>query len=79
VRVLEVKLDKNQIALTMKSERVQEQPRPRRDDRRERPPQDDGRSGKPTRSPRAPATKPEPPAKTTFNSGFAVLEKLRRR
>ena len=29
VRVLEVKLDKNQIALTMKSERAQERPRPR--------------------------------------------------
>ena len=28
VRVLEVKLDKNQIALTMKSERAQERPRP---------------------------------------------------
>ena len=79
VRVLEVKLDKNQIALTMKSERAQERPRPERDDRRERPPQGDGRSGKPTRDPRPPAPKAEPPAKAPFNSGFAVLEKLRRR
>ena len=54
VRVLEVKLDKNQIALTMKSERAQERPRPERDDRRERPPQGDGRSRKPTREPAAP-------------------------
>ena len=33
----------------------------------------------PTRTPRPPAPKVEPPAKTPFNSGFAVLEKLRRR
>ena len=39
VRVLEVKLDKNQIALTMKSERAQERPpRPQREDLRPAPP-----------------------------------------
>ena len=54
VRVLEVKLDKNQIALTMKSERSARTAPPERDDRRARPPQGDGRSAKPTRDPPAP-------------------------
>jgi uncharacterized protein len=55
VRVLEVKLDKNQIALTMKSERAQERPpRPQREDPPPRPPRADGRSGKPDPRPAAP-------------------------
>ena len=33
----------------------------------------------PPATPRPPAPKAEPPAKAPFNSGFAVLEKLRRR
>jgi uncharacterized protein len=78
VRVLVVKLDKNQIALTRKSERPQERPpRPAErsgpsGDRPTRPP----RTGKPT--PSAPPPK-APPAKTPFNNAFAALEKLRRR
>ena len=58
VRVLEVKLDKNQIALTMKSERGQERPRPERDDRRERPRKATAAPASPPASPRAPAPSP---------------------
>ena len=74
VRVLEVKLGKNQIALTMKSERGQE--------RREGPGDGPARAERPTRPPRStppPAVKPAPPAKTPFNNAFAALDKLRRR
>ena len=74
VRVLEVKLDKNQIALTMKSERGRERSPARPEARTERPP----RSGTPDRS--APAgSGGGPPAKTPFNDAFAALAKLRRR
>jgi uncharacterized protein len=77
VRVLEVKLDKNQIALTMKAERqagaaTQAAPRPEaRGDRATfaRAPQ-----GAPPRHPPAPTAKPAP-----FNNPFAALDKLRRR
>ncbi|HVQ77018.1 MAG TPA: Tex family protein [Candidatus Binatia bacterium] len=79
VRVLEVKLDRNQIALTMKSEPGRERPGPARTEGRERPPRSGDRSGKPDRRPRAPGPRVEPPAQTPFNSGFAALEKLRRR
>jgi len=74
VRVLEVKLDKNQIALTMKSAQGRERspaPPEARSERPERPP----RSGTPPRS--APAG--GSPAKTPFNDAFAALAKLRRR
>src|SRR5262249_48051866 len=74
VRVLEVKLDKNQIALTMKSERAPKRPRPERDDPARRPPRGGG-PGKPAGGPPT----PDAPPKTPFNSGFAALEKLRRR
>ena len=55
VRVLEVKLDKNQIALTMKSARAQERPRPERDDRRPAAPAARGDGpGKPPARPAGP-------------------------
>jgi predicted RNA-binding protein with RPS1 domain len=75
VRVLQVKLDKNQIALTMKSERGQEQAEARRE-RPERPP----RPSPPERPRARPAPGPAagPPAKAPFNDAFASLAKLRR-
>jgi uncharacterized protein len=66
VRVLEVRLDRNQIALTMKSGREA--------------PTQPSRPAAPVRSPR-PSGSPgaPPPARTPFNNAFAALEKLRRR
>jgi uncharacterized protein len=79
VRVLEVNLDKRQIALTMKSERGPEERAARRDRPPDRPrpagparsqPPGAGRGGRPEAG---------PPAKTPFNNPFAALDKLRRR
>ena len=72
--MLEVNLDKSQIALTMKSERSQERP--------ERPSERPARAERPARPPKnapPPAEKPPPSAKTPFNNAFAALDKLRRR
>ena len=81
VRVLEVKLDKNQIALTMKSERSQERSQERRETRGERPerPQRAAPPAPREGSARPPASAGGPPAKAPFNDAFAALEKLRRR
>ena len=74
VRVLQVKLDKNQIALTMKSERGQERGEARRE-RLERPP----RPSRPERSARPPGAGGAAPVKAPFNDAFSALAKLRRR
>jgi uncharacterized protein len=77
VRVLEVKLDKKQIALTMKAERGQ--PSAARPPERgpQRPPEPRDRGGRPGGG--APGRPPAPPpAKTPFNNPFAALGKLRR-
>ena len=71
VRVIEVKLDKQQIALSMKSgaevaRGQSEQSNSSRDDRR---------GGSRPQPPRAPAPPPQP--KKPFNNPFAGLEKLR--
>jgi uncharacterized protein len=80
VRVLEVKLDKNQIALTMKSERRQDRAQERGEARgeagRERP--ETQRSVKPERNARPPGSGGGPPARSPFNNPFAALKKLRR-
>jgi uncharacterized protein len=86
VRVLEVKLDRKQIALTMKAERTASGPAPSRDAApsgagpRPRPP--DG-SGSPSRGgfqPRGGAAPMAPPPKAApFNNPFAALDKLRKR
>jgi uncharacterized protein len=78
VRVLEVKLDKNQIALTMKSERRQERA-PGRGEARG----DVGRARPETRGQAraqcaAPGSGGGPPARTPFSNPFAALKKLRR-
>jgi len=75
VRVLEVKRDKNQIALTMKSARPQE--RAPAADRPE--PNRPARPRRPATPERPPAKGNAPPAKTPFNNAFAALEKLRKR
>jgi uncharacterized protein len=68
VRVLEIKLDRKQIALTMKSERGEARPAPAR------PAPDRGaRFDRPP-----PAAKPAP-SSSPFNNPFAALDKLRRR
>ncbi len=65
VRVLEVKLDKKQIALTMKTERAQGAPAPR--------PSGDDRPRGGDRGPRAPTSAPPPPKPATpFNNPFAA-------
>jgi hypothetical protein len=74
VRVLEVKLDKQQIALSMRSGSnadVVRGPRPSGSDRNDRP----GGPGKGPRGPSAPAPQPSRP----FNNPFAGLDKLRGR
>jgi uncharacterized protein len=81
VRVLEVKLERNQIALTMKAERAAGAPAPQ--ERRDSggPPRGFGaapsrdRGGPP--SSRGPAP-PPPQPKSPFNNPFAALEKLRK-
>jgi protein Tex len=75
VRVLEIKLDKRQIALTMKSERAAQAAPPRPDTAR--PPT----GSPPSRGRReAPAPQPPPRPQTPFNNPFAALgDKLRRR
>jgi len=78
VRVLEVKRDKKQIALTMKSERGQERDRERGEPPSERSEQA-RRPGTPGRNPRPPGPVGGPPAKAPFNNPFAALDKLRRR
>ncbi|MES1166124.1 MAG: S1 RNA-binding domain-containing protein, partial [Verrucomicrobiota bacterium] len=69
VRILEVNLDRKQIALTMKArggERVQTSNRPTPDPR-------------PTpRPPNRPAAVKDAPGRTPFNNPFAALDKLRR-
>lgn len=70
VRVIEVKLDKQQIALSMKS--GAEATRGPSDQGSS--PRNDGRGGRP-QPPRAPAPPPQP--KKPFNNPFAGLEKLR--
>ena len=78
VRVLEVNLEKKQIALTMKSERTASAPRgdsssrpPERRDADRRGPAPSNRTGGPSGArPPAPATRP-------FNNPFAALDKLR--
>ncbi len=67
VRVLEVKLDKKQIALTMKSERSAERPSER--------PAGPRPAGPPPRNDRGPAPSPRPapkPANVPFNNPFAA-------
>jgi protein Tex len=74
VRVLEVKLDKQQIALSMRSgsnAEVVRGPRPSGQERNERP----GGQGKSPRGPSAPPPQPSRP----FNNPFAGLDKLRGR
>ncbi len=78
VRVLEVKLDKKQIALTMKSERGQERDREGGEPPSERPAQA-RHPGTPGRNPRPPGPAGGPAAKAPFNNPFAALEKLRHR
>jgi uncharacterized protein len=78
VRVLEVKLDKKQIALTMKSERPAAAALPRRDGERPEPRRDGGtpRDGRDRGRPSGP-----PPARPSapFNNPFAALgDKLKR-
>jgi uncharacterized protein len=73
VRVLDVKLDKQQIALSMKSGSnadVSRGPRPAEQDRRG--------GGGPNKNPRGPAAPPPQPSKP-FNNPFAGLGKLRGR
>jgi uncharacterized protein len=70
VRVIEVKLDKQQIALSMKS--GAEVPRGQGD--RGSAPRDDRRGNRP-QGPRPPAPAPQP--KKPFNNPFASLDKLR--
>jgi uncharacterized protein len=71
VRVLEVRLDKQQIALSMKS--GSEIPRPAGGN--PSGPRDDHRGGRPSGGPRPAAPLPAP--KKPFNNPFAGLEKLR--
>jgi protein Tex len=72
VRVLEVKLDKKQIALTMKSERSAEQPARPAPPAGGRPPGNQGRP--PAREPATADRRPPPAAKpaTPFNNPFAA-------
>jgi uncharacterized protein len=84
VRVLEVKLDKSQIALTMKSERRPDEgagrsdraPGMARGGGRGQDPRP-GRAGGGGAAPGRPAG--GPPPRTPFNNPFAALDKLRRR
>jgi transcriptional accessory protein Tex/SPT6 len=71
VRVLEVKLDKNQIALTMRSDRGRGETPSQRP--QAPPPTDRPRRDRPV------GTEGRPPAKSPFNNPFAGLDKLRRR
>ncbi|HEY2902766.1 MAG TPA: Tex family protein [Polyangia bacterium] len=76
VRVLEVKLDRKQIALTMKAERAASAPT----EKREAPPSRSGfqsRGGGASPPPAAPFS--PPPPKSPFNNPFAALDKLRKR
>ncbi len=70
VRVIEVKLDKQQIALSMKSGAEAT----RGQGEQSSAPCDDRRASRP-QNPRAPAPAPQP--KKPFNNPFAGLEKLR--
>ena len=79
VRVLEVKLDKKQIALTMKTERASsaaaprpsEAPRPRGGDGPPRPAPSAGARPSPSRPPAPRPSAPPPPA-APFNNPFAA-------
>ncbi|HET6284389.1 MAG TPA: Tex family protein [Polyangia bacterium] len=74
VRILEVKLDKKQIALTMKAERAAGMPAAER----ERPPAP-VRDGRPAPRQERPPSVP-PPRQTPFNNPFAALgDKLKKR
>jgi len=91
VRVLEVKLDRKQIALTMKTARGADEPARARDeqpsgprggggDRRGGGPGAPGQREPARRGPGpAPSNRPAaPPPRTPFNNPFAGLDKLRR-
>jgi uncharacterized protein len=73
VKVLEVKRDKQQIALTMKS--GAEIPRPEGRDNHGGP--DNRRNGPDRRGPSGPRPSAPPPQKKPFNNPFAGLDKLR--
>jgi uncharacterized protein len=75
VRVLEIKLDRKQIALTMKAERDATSPPPPRQEARPSARQEP----RPDRSSNRPMPSPAKPAATPFNNPFAALDKLRRR
>ncbi|HEX3695266.1 MAG TPA: Tex family protein [Polyangia bacterium] len=76
VRVLEVKLERKQIALTMKAERAAGAPA----EKREAPPREGGFQSRGGGA--SPAGSPPfspPPPKSPFNNPFAALDKLRKR
>jgi hypothetical protein len=73
VKVLEIKRDKQQIALSMKT--GAEIPRPEGRDNHGGP--DNRRGGPDRRGPSGPRPSAPPPPKKPFNNPFAGLEKLR--